>query len=397
MKRILVIVVAATVVFSCNKRNNEIHKISSDGKAAESVYLTHDNLGKPVVAWTERNETQISFVYEISPDDGKSFSDRVEVPLDEQVATHAEGMPKVAFKKDGTVVVAYEKKASTKDNKYAGAVCYRVSKDNGKTWSAEQFLHSDTIPGRSRSYFDIETLPDGEIGASWLDIKLDHSTGGRSVRFAKTNSDNEFTHEILVDSSVCQCCRTEVYADANGKVNIAYRGLKKGTMGQSIRDMMIATSVNNGIVFTSPIRISADNWNIDGCPHTGPALCSSKGTLQAFWYTEGSGAGIYYAHRENGDSDFASRQLLSSVGRHPQACSNDNAVAIVWEENIGEEGKPVTRIRYRINNGQHVTKAILSPASCNAFLPVITQTKRGFVVAFIMERNGETGTYVKHL
>jgi hypothetical protein len=161
--------------------------------------------------------------------------------------------------------------------------------------------------------------------------------------------------------------------------------------------MMIATSINNGSAFTRPIKISDDNWNIDGCPHTGPTLCSSKGSLQALWYTEGRGTGIYYAHRENGDSKFASKELISSFGRHPQASSNESAVAVVWEENIEEDSKAVSRIQYQTNNGEKVTKAILTPDRCNAFLPVITQTKTGFVVAFIMEKDGEAGTYIKHL
>jgi hypothetical protein len=397
MNRIIITIVTAVLLFNCSKENSEFNRISSVGKTAESVYLTHDHKGNPVAAWTEKMESQLKLVYAISLDDGKSFSDRVEIALDEQVATHAEGMPKIAFKEDGTVVIAYEKKSPTKDNKYAGAVYYRTSFDQGKSWTSEKYLHSDTIAGRSRSYFDIETLPDGEIGASWLDIKLDQNTGGRSVRFSKTNTLNEFTSEILVDSSACQCCRTDVYADMNGRVNVAYRGLKKGPMGQSIRDMMIATSVNNGSTFISPIKISDDNWNIDGCPHTGPALCSSKGSLQALWYTEGKGSGIYYAHRENGNNAFASKQLVSNFGRHPQASSNDTTIAVVWEENVANGDESVTRIQFQINDGDNSKKATLTPENSNAYLPVITQTKTGFVVAFIMEQKGETGVYCKTL
>jgi hypothetical protein len=397
MKHLLVIAIAAIGMISCNKNKNEIVRISTDGKVAESVYLTHDAVSHPVVAWTERNASDLTFVYVVLSDDGHSISDRRELPLDAQVATHAEGMPKVAFKEDGTVIVAYEKKAPTSDNKYAGMICYRASNDRGETWSQERYIHGDTISGLSHSYFDIEKLPDGEVGASWLDIKLYETMEGRSVRFARTNSQNQFSEEILIDSSACQCCRTDVYADANGKVNIAYRGLKSGPLGQTIRDMMIATSLNNGLSFSFPKMISSDNWNIDGCPHTGPALCSGKGNLQALWYTEGHGTGIYYAHKEDTAIDFAQKQLISVSGRHPQASSNNDRVALVWEETTKIAGKNVTEIHCQLNTGESVLKSILTPETSNAFLPVITSTKMGFIVAFLMEENGKARTCIKSL
>lgn len=397
MKYVLVLIAAAIGLAGCNKVRTDISRISSPGTISESVYLTHDHTGHPVIVWTEKDDDNLMLVYAISNDDGKSFSGQVRVPLHGKIATHAEGMPKVAFKKNGTVIVAYERKAPTEQNKYAGSVFYRTSVDKGKTWSNERYLHADTIPGRSRSYFDIETLADGEVGASWLDIKLDTITGGRSVRFAKTNSANDFTNEILVDSAACECCRVDVYTDVTGNVNIAYRDLMQGPMGKPIRDMMIASSATSGSEFTTPSRISVDNWNIDGCPHTGPALCSTKGNLLALWYTEGNGTGIFYAHRESEKNGFTPKQKLSSFGHHPQASSNENSFAIVWEENFNQGEASITRIQCQVNDGQKVQKATISPEDFNAYHPVITQTNTGFLVAFIMEQGAEAGVYMKHL
>src|SRR5690606_14147404 len=171
-----------------------------------------------------------------------------------------------------SIIAAYEKKAPTTENKYASAIYYVASTDNGKSWTSESFLHSDTVAGKSRSYFDIERLPDGEIGASWLDVTYDSQLRGRSVLFARTSSSNRFGNEVLIDSSACQCCRIDVYTDDSENIFVAYRGLIKGKLGKQIRDMMIATSTDHGATFSRPLTISADNWNIDGCPHTGPSL-----------------------------------------------------------------------------------------------------------------------------
>ena len=115
------------------------------------------------------------------------------------------------------------------------------------------------------------------------------------------------------------------------------------------------------------------------------------------WYTGGGGPGIYYAHREDGEKDFASRQLVSNFGRHPQASSNDKAVAVVWEENVDEGDIKITQIQCQVNNGLTVKREALTPKNSNSYLPVITQTKEGFLVAFFMEADGEAGLYVKHL
>lgn len=397
MNYVVCVVIAIFALSSCQKK--EIHqRISSDGSSAESVYLTHDANDNPVVVWTEKTNDKLTLLYAIYNDGGKSFSEEVSIPLTSDVSTHVENMPKVAFKIDGTVIAAYEKKAPTKENNYAGSIYYISSSDKGKSWTEERFLHSDTIAGRSRSYFDIERLPDGEIGASWLDIKLDNEIGGRSVRFAKTVGTKGFANEILIDSSACQCCRIDVYTDQSQNVFVAYRGLKKGEMGKQIRDMMIATSTDHGASFSSPVLISADNWNIDGCPHTGPSLCSNKGGLFSLWYTEGTGTGIYYAQKAEENNEFTSRQLVSAEGRHPQLSSNEDRIAMVWEENVEINSKPKTVIKYRIvKDGIDVEENALTANDVNAFFPVVTQVEGGFLTAFLVEQDNKVGVYLRKI
>lgn len=388
---------AAVVGLSACKSNTETMRISSVEGSAESVFLTDDNKGNPVVVWTERRKDGLKLFFAVSEGDSK-FSKAVNVPVTNDVATHAEGMPKVAFRKDGTIVAAFEKKAPTKENKYAGAVYYTTSADGGKSWSREQYLHSDTVAGRSRSYFDLQRLPDGEVGAAWLDIKLDKGTGGRSVRFARTRDAKGFGNEILVDSSACQCCRIDVYTDDSDAVFVAYRGLKKGPMGRQIRDMMIATSINGGDTFSSPMLISADNWFIEGCPHTGPSLCGNKAGLFSLWYTEGTGTGIYYAKKEEGNATFASRNLVSRDGRHPQLCAQGDRIAMLWEENTAVGNKSNTVIHFKVvKDGEELSQGALTSRQTNAFLPVVNRANDGFIVAYLMEEDQGVGVFVGRL
>lgn len=393
MQRIYLLILIVITLTNCRKQQQDFNRISSLSSTAESAYLTHDQHKNPVIAWTEKDSTRIDFFYAISSDGGKSFNDKIQIAVEGQISTHPEGMPKIAFGKNGTVIAAYEKKSPTKENKYAGSVYYVQSNDNGKTWTRERFIHSDTVAGRSRSYFDITTLPDGEVAAVWLDIKMDNKAGGRSVRFSKTQKQNGFANEILIDSAACECCRIDVYADPAGIINIAYRGLMNGNMGQRIRDMMLVSSTDGGANFTKPIRISADNWMIDGCPHTGPSLCSNKQGLHALWYSEGSGQGVFYAHTEVNNNGFTAREQISSHGHHPQLGAYGEKTAMIWEENFGPSNKTSTRVHYQLRHNGKVNGNFLTSEDADAYLPVIIEGEDKFVIAFLMEDKNGTGVY----
>lgn len=397
MKTIFLAGFLSMLIFGCSRQHSP-RMISSAQAIAESVFLTRDHRDNPVVVWTERQNEKLTLLFGTPSGDGESISKSTSLTLTSDVATHPESMPKVAFKRDGSIIAAYEKKSPTKENKYASAIYYRMSVDGGKSWSKETFLHSDTVAGKSRSYFDLESLPNGEIGAAWLDIKLDVETGGRSVRFAQTTSSEGFVNEVLIDSSACQCCRIDISTDNNENIFVAYRGLAKGPMGKQIRDMMIAASTDHGTTFSTPVTISADKWIIDGCPHTGPSLCGNKAGLISLWYTEGSGTGIYYAERSNDDTTFSARQLVSQNGHHPQLTANEDRIAMLWEENTEYNGTSNTVIHYRIvKGGADVENKTLTRKEVNAFLPVVVPTSSGFLAACLMEQDDRVGVYVMPL
>lgn len=69
---------------------------------------------------------------------------------------------------------------------------------------------------------------------------------------------------------------------------------------------------------------------------------------------------------------------------------------MVWEENSDNEEQG-TKILYQINDGNGVVKGALNPKKSNAFLPVVTQTRDRFLVAFLMEKDGTVGSYFTSL
>ena len=84
---------------------------SANNAAVPSFTTTPD--GKIILSWveTEKISKKVSFFYSIF--DGYTFGEKIKVPIVDSASTHAEGMPRLAIKKDGSMIVTFELK---KDN-----------------------------------------------------------------------------------------------------------------------------------------------------------------------------------------------------------------------------------------------------------------------------------------
>ncbi len=100
--------------------------------------------------------------------------------------------------------------------------------------------------------------------------------------------------------------------------------------------MVHIVSGDDGKSFSSPQRISNDNWVISGCPHTGPAMAENNDGMHFTWFTGGNDAGVYYTSSKDNGRSFNARDSVS--GKAPKHCqitslANDNIV-IVWNESF---------------------------------------------------------------
>src|SRR5690349_10239237 len=160
-----------------------------------NAYFTTDQLGNPVLCWTGGEKEQSLLYYSVYNKKSGTFGKNILVMPSKGTSMHGESMNKLAFKKDGTVVAVYERKHPTATNKFAGSILYTQSFDHGKTWTKEKYLHTDTLREYGRSYFDIVTLADGEIGAAWLDGRNKTGNDGTSLYFSKTKNKEGFQRD----------------------------------------------------------------------------------------------------------------------------------------------------------------------------------------------------------
>ena len=152
------------------------------------------------------------------------------------------------------------------------------------------------------------------VAIVWLDNRKDTEREGSSLYFAATSGRGGFAGERRVAQQCCQCCRTDLFVDRSGGLHVLYRGI----LQDSIRDMVHTVSVDGGRSFTAPRQVSPDNWVIQGCPHTGPAMTENDKGLHFAWYTGGQKKGSFYTNSANSGQSFAPSDSVSHLGKHPQ-------------------------------------------------------------------------------
>ena len=352
--------------------------ISEEKYNASGPSFTKDHQGNPVLSWVQQQDSTETylFCYAVSTDNGLSFGKPKIIPTAKGIYPHDENLSKLVFKPNGDIIAMFAVSNPNPENSYAGLVYYTQSFDRGTTWSVPKQLAKDTLNSIDERYFDMTLLPDGEVGAVWLDSRKNSNKEGSSLYFSATQGRNGFGEEKVIDTHTCQCCRTDLYVDNKNNLHIAYRAI----LNDSIRDMMHMVSTDNGKQFSKPNRISADNWVIRGCPHTGPALASNSFGMHVAWYTMGGGSGVFYSQLRESEK-FTPREGVSTVSsaKHPQitTLSNEN-IAIVWDEKVDKGGKTNNRIglQLRNNEGKIIHSTQITTDTITATHPVILATAK---------------------
>jgi hypothetical protein len=353
------------------------------------VTITPD--GRTVISWVEapQGADTGTLYYAVSADKGNTFSAALQVPTANGILPHAENMPKMVFKPDGEIIAIYGVEQNDARNKYAGRVFYTRSLNGGKSWLPAQPLVTDTGSYDQR-YFDIALLPGGEAAAIWLDNRKDIDAEGSSLYYAVTAGHEGFKQERSLAETVCQCCRTDLYTDDQGGIHIAFRDI----INDSIRDMVHMVSTDGGASFSAMNRISADNWVVRGCPHTGPAMVKNKEGMHFAWFTMGGGEGVYYCQSADNGQTYTHKQKVSSVplAKHPQITAlADNKIMLVWDEPVKVKNTFNSRIGFQLRDGSGkvMDTGLLTPDSVYASYPVIKGVDDHTVLLAYTQREGE--------
>jgi hypothetical protein len=379
----------STIELKIPERRNWTASVASRGEFA-------------IVVWVATATDGTSDLYAVtSTDGGATFSAprRVnDIPGD--VRTGGEYAPRVAVGPD-QIHLAW---MSSRNDKVALRVA--KSSDRGQTFTPASTLHEEGLVN-GRGWQSIGLGPDGTLHAAWLDGRNDEAAsehaghgaapgrpamhGGKmDLFYGALKPTSPTANSQMLSADTCQCCKTALAVGADGSINVAWRQI----FGDSIRDIAFRRADARGGQFGEPVRVSVDNWLLNGCPDDGPVLAADRTSgVHVAWPTLVAGGaeeriGLFYAYSSDGKT-FTPRVEVKNLGSlkpsHIQMTSrSDGRLGIVWDELsdgvrkiVMATGAPGAGGAASLSSGQLVS----DPAVTGTY-PSVAPAPSGFLVAW---------------
>ena len=213
----------------------------------------------------------------------------------------------------------------------------------------------------------------------------------------KPDATRDVVKEREITTGVCYCCKTAAAARPNGTLFTAWRQVYPG----NIRDIAFSVSGDAGGSFSTPVRISMDDWAINGCPDDGPALAVDRaGTAHVVWPTVFGGqqpqGAILYASTVDGRT-FTPRVRIATLGgqkpEHPQIAIDDGQrVVAAWDELVnGTRIAAVREVKRGPSGAGSLGPIVRLSADGPASYPVVAPTIDGLLAVWT---SGAPGTSV---
>jgi hypothetical protein len=312
------------------------------------------------MAWGASSKVGATDIYvAVSRDGGRVFAAPTRVAGDAKLT--GEQPPRVALVpragRTPSIVVVWTTSGSTGTRLLSAR-----SDDEGRTFAPPAQLPGSDASG-NRGWESISTNRSGDVVALWLDHR-ESSSGGRSsapmnhaehqhLESGQRPSDGVARAQLsrlwfarlgsadspkALTGGVCYCCKTAIATDSDGAIYAAWRHVYDG----NVRDIAFTKSSDNGRSFAQPMRVSDDNWVLDGCPENGPSMVVDEAKrIHIVWPTLVPGAtrtseptlALFYATSLDGKR-FTARQRIPTEGvpRHPQMIVAPNGLIIAWDE-----------------------------------------------------------------
>ncbi len=298
--------------------------------------------GRLLMSWTELSGPTFASV-RIALRDDAGWSAPVTVAEGDDLFVNYADFPSAVGLADGSIAVQWLRMNDT--SSYAYDINIALSSDDGATWGDAVVPHRD---GSQRQHGFVSLLPDGPDGvlAMWLDGRnydtTDTFAGGddtdnaMQLRATSLSSGGNLTDELLLDNRTCTCCQTSAAVAADGTVILAYRD----RTADEIRDISVVRRV--GGIWTEPVPVSGDGWEIAGCPVNGPAIDARGDSAALVWFTAANGVpAVRIAFSDDRGASFGTAMpidLGGAAGQVDLMLMDDGSALVSWVERtaVGE-------------------------------------------------------------
>lgn len=329
----------------------------ADKQAAPSLKCGHtpsavfDHKGRLWLAWADANHVYVNY----SDDKGKTYSTPMRVNAQaEPIAARGENRPKIVIAKNAQVYVSWTMKLP---KRFSGHVRFSRSLDGGKTFSVPITVN-DHLEVTSHRFESMAVNDKGEIFIAWLDkrdlmaskAKGEEYTGAAVYYAVSTDEGRNFQANQKIADHSCECCRTVMAIDTDGLPVILWRHI----FGKNTRDhALVKLTASNKVGEVR--RASFDNWQVDGCPHHGPALSvNHAGIYHLAWFNNAPERhGLFYTNSYDVGKSYATPIAFGDYAKgaaHPQVLSVGDKVFLLWQEFDGKQH--ALRLMHSLYNGR---------------------------------------------
>ena len=299
--------------------------------AARHPHLALDPAGDTVYMLAVAGADPMSqLVLLTSVDGGDTFE--APVPVNEPgttVGSHGENSPVLLFGPGEKLYTMWEQQEGEATN-----VMFANSLDFGATFEKPIRVSDQTTPTYS-GYPTLAVAPNKTLCAAWLDFRdqAEHYDTASIYLSCSIDEGDTFSKNMKVADGVCPCCRPVIVYGPQGELMVFWRRVFPG----NIRDMVVSISTDQGNSFAPPIRVAEDNWKLEGCPDSGPAVLRADKRVYVAWLTEATRArsGVRLAWSDDGGRTFSLPVMASAKtldANHPAfALENDGHVLLTFQ------------------------------------------------------------------
>ncbi len=239
-------------------------------------------------------------------DGGDSFEPGVRVnDTPGEVRSHGESSPQLQVRSRGEFYCLWQTRRGEGDG---SALRFARSMNWGESFSKAIDVDNSSA---SQSFFTMNVSPTGVIYAAWLDgrDRGKGRAGTSAVYLARSaNRGVSFEKPVRVALDVCPCCRPSIGFSGERGIHVAWRGVLDG----NVRDIFAAASADEGLTWTSPVRVAEDNWVLNGCPHSGASIASIGKRVFIAWHAvREKRAELSIAYSDDGGKTFSRRIPVS--------------------------------------------------------------------------------------
>ncbi|WP_347985838.1 sialidase family protein [Methylomonas sp. AM2-LC] len=332
-------------------------------QCSKTVTSAFDHQGRLWVTWVDHNHIYL----QSSLDQGDHFSaPQLVNRVEEAVIAHGEYRPKIKFNAQDTIFITW---TVALEKKNTGHIRFSRSSDGGNTFS-EPVTINDNLDVIGHRFDSLLIGKNGELWIAWLDARdkeqaklVNQPFEGSSLYFAYSEDGGITFHaNQMAINHTCECCRLGLELDNNNLPVVLWRHVFAG----NIRDhalLRFQDSLKPGTLH----RVSNENWQIDACPHHGPALAiDSSGNYHVAWFSGASGRqGLFYANSSDGGLHFSNPYPFASQGAgHPAVISQGQTVALLWSQFDGEQNQLILQLSHDSgvswNSPQTIARTALS-------------------------------------